>query len=171
MNDGGVNRGQGDTVSAGLTVAVVVVDIERLRVGIPLEAVDEVHPMPLCSPLPGVPAVVEGVLDLRGEIVPVLDGRRRLGAPPRPVQASDRLVVLRARGRKVGIHVDAVADVAEVRLVDVSAARATAPELGAAGLGYFDGGLLIVHDADAFVTASEASGIARAVAELGRLTA
>jgi purine-binding chemotaxis protein CheW len=78
------------------------VDIMRVREIIP--------PAPL-TPVPEAPAHVAGVLRLRGEVVPIVDLRRRLGMPPGPPSRRARYLVVRVAGRLLGLMVDEVCEV------------------------------------------------------------
>lgn len=64
------------------------------------------------TPVPGAAADLLGVRHLRGQIVPVLDGRRRLGLPATPPAdpALARIVMLAQAGQRVGVRVDAVGE-------------------------------------------------------------
>lgn len=68
---------------------VLVVSLAEIAHAIPLEHVREVLRAALPIPLPGAPAAVEGALDVRGTFVPVIDMRRRLGYPERPLCEAD----------------------------------------------------------------------------------
>jgi purine-binding chemotaxis protein CheW len=120
-------------------------------------AVREIARMVHVAPLSGAPEPVEGVVVVRGEPVPVLDLRARLGLPPRTRRESDYLIVAAAGGRTVALRVDDVEDVAE--LPD-AAVRGAAGMLSAAptvaGVARLDDGLLLVHDVDRFLSRSEA---------------
>jgi purine-binding chemotaxis protein CheW len=103
--------------------------------------------------LPGVAGFISGIISLRGEIVPVLDLRRRLGfPPPQEPSPSAKIVVAIDEGRYVGLAVDAVAH--KVR-VPVSGITAPSALLGAQESGFLrgvcrhDGRLLAVLNADA----------------------
>ncbi|RCS30404.1 chemotaxis protein CheW [Rhodanobacter denitrificans] len=78
----------------------------------PLADVSEVIRDGDLTPVPGAAADLLGVRHLRGRIVPVMDGRRRLGLPPSP--AADpltvRIVMLAHAGQQVGLLVDAVGE-------------------------------------------------------------
>jgi len=121
-----------------------------LRIGsetyaVDLRRVDEILPVPAVTPLPKAPAFLEGVVRLRGEVLPVVDARKRLGVTPasgtlrtpsgKP-RHSERLVVCRIGSRRVGVLVDAVA---QVRRVDRSTLKpaplASAHVLGVTGDG------------------------------------
>lgn len=77
----------------------------------PLTAVNEVIREGDITPVPGSAADVLGVRHLRGRIVPVLDGRRRMGVPQAPTDpARVRIVMLAHAGQLVGLRVDAVGE-------------------------------------------------------------
>ena len=61
---------------------VIVLPIGEGRYGIELTDVREVVPDPRLTPVPGAPPAVLGVVNLRGEVVPVLDTAQLLGLPP-----------------------------------------------------------------------------------------
>lgn len=73
--------------------------------------VQEVMRLPDILPLRGTPAWMLGMMNLRGQIVPVTDLAVRLGLQPRERGAAARVIVLEQRGEAMGLLVDAVADV------------------------------------------------------------
>lgn len=74
-----------------------------------IEVVREVTYMASVTRLPNTPAFVEGVIDLRGEILPVVDLRKRLGLPPREGGDLDsRLMILNLGERSAAMLVDGV---------------------------------------------------------------
>ena len=80
--------------------------------GLPIEAVDEVARVPdRISRVPKTPKFLEGVINLRGEVLPVVDQRRRfdMAACARPELR--RLVVLRTERHRAGVIVDSVSEV------------------------------------------------------------
>lgn len=81
----------------------------------PLTQVSEVIRDGEITPVPGAAADVLGIRQLRGRIVPVLDGRRRLGLTGETGEAARaRIVVLSHQGHLVGLRVDAVGDLLDV---------------------------------------------------------
>ena len=82
--------------------------------GIEIEKVQEViRPQDLTS-VPLAPKVVEGLINLRGQIVTAIDLRRRLDLPPRPDDEMPMNVVLPSRSGPVSLLVDRVGEVVEV---------------------------------------------------------
>jgi purine-binding chemotaxis protein CheW len=80
--------------------------------GVPIEAVDEVaRPPKLITKLPKAPAFIEGVMNLRGGVVPIVDLRRRFELPPKEPQATRRILVVAIGGSKTGFMVDGVSEI------------------------------------------------------------
>lgn len=80
---------------------------------LPLAAVDRILRMVEVTPLPGAPDVVEGVINIQGEVVPVVSIRRRLGLAMRPLEISDSLVMAYARNRRPAVIAESVLGVVE----------------------------------------------------------
>jgi purine-binding chemotaxis protein CheW len=79
---------------------------------LPIGAVDEVAPAPdQVARLPNTPAFLEGVINLRGDVLPVIDQRRRFGMPPLEDGVPRRLLVLRTERLRAGLIVDKVSEV------------------------------------------------------------
>lgn len=146
-----------------LALAVMV---DGHRCGLPADVVDEVHRAVEITAVPLAPEVVEGVVDVRGELVAVIGLRRRLGLAPSEVRPSDRLVFVRLPDRRVALRVDAVVD-----LVTVQAEQQTPGSELVPAAGYLDGvvrlgdGLLLIHDVTAFLSSEEAASLDEAFAE------
>lgn len=84
--------------------------------GVEVEKVQEVLRHRAMTRVPLAPALVEGLINLRGQIVTAIDLRGRLGLPARSdkVQESQMSVILRADGGAVSLLVDQIGDVIEV---------------------------------------------------------
>ena len=81
-------------------------------------------------PLPHAPALIEGVIDLRGSVLPVLDLGRALGRAPIADPSRGRLAVLQADGLVFGLRVEAAVDVLSVAVGDVEELPALATQAG-----------------------------------------
>ena len=96
---------------------------------IPIETIVEILRWRPVTPVPHAHPVVHGVLSLRGRIITVLDGRRRLGLAAPPPDARSRIIVMRDGDEPVGVLVDEVRDV--LRL-PADAVQPVPPGVGAA---------------------------------------
>ncbi len=116
------------------------------------------------TPLPRQPAYIAGVVDLRGAIVPVLDLRVRFGLPARPMELSDRLIVIRATGRLLMLWVDDVEAFAPVdRATWSSSGGLVSGDSSLAGVVSGSDGVTTIYDVDAFVAQCEADAVFEAV--------
>lgn len=83
--------------------------------GIDVLQVQEVLRLVEVAPVPGAPDYVLGIINLRGAIVTVLDTHRRFGLTPRPSDDATRIIIIEATQQIVGILVNSVAEVLEIR--------------------------------------------------------
>jgi purine-binding chemotaxis protein CheW len=144
----------------GSSTAFVAFVVGGRRWALPLDAVERVVAMVAIAPLQGAPPAVMGAINVHGEIVPVLDLRARLGLPPRPARADDRLVLARAP-RLVALPVDEVLGTLDLP----TAAGELLPD---AGVALLPDGLVAVYDLDAFLSADEEAQLAGALSETVR---
>jgi purine-binding chemotaxis protein CheW len=94
---------------------VLVLQLGDEQYGIELADVAEVLPAVRCTPIPGAPPALAGVINIHGEIRPVMDLKLLLGLPHSAGSLPVPVVVLRKRGRQMGLQVDRVE---QVRLID-----------------------------------------------------
>lgn len=87
--------------------------------GLPIAEVREVLRIVAVTPLPEAPDFVEGVIDVRGRVIPVLDMRKRLGLEPGPHDSATRIVITSLRGHPAGLIVDEVSEVSEIEEADM----------------------------------------------------
>ena len=143
---------------------VLVFELGGQRYGLPVGDVRELVAAVIPTPLPGAPAVVEGVINLRGRVVPVLDVRRRFGLPAKPVEPADHLIVARAGGRLVALRADRALELVALEPGAVEEARAVLP-----GARYVEqvaalpDGLVLIHDLRTFLSAAEAAALDEAL--------
>ena len=87
---------------AGATYALLSDDIQQL----------EMVGQPPPTPVPNAPSYVEGVVAVRGQVIPAVNLRARFGFPATPHDVRSRLLVIRAEGRTVGLIVDSAREFA-----------------------------------------------------------
>jgi purine-binding chemotaxis protein CheW len=105
------------------TTAVVVLGIGNERYGIDLAEVAEVLPQVRATPVPGAAPIFAGVVDVHGEIRPVIDLRRFLGIESSAQGDSARTILLRRRGQAVGLQVDRVEQIRWIEPEEFAAAE------------------------------------------------
>lgn len=143
----------------------VVLDFDTLRIALPLSVVERVIRAVYVTPLPGAPAIVSGVANVQGRVIPVVDMRRRFRLPQREMALTDRLVIAHTAQRAVALVADSVGGVLERVGPDRVDAETILPGLEYVdGVVKFDDGLILIHDLDRFLSLDEAEVLDRAMA-------
>lgn len=131
------------------------------KYGVNVLLVSEVLKNTEIAPVPGAPSYVHGIINLRGNVVTVVDTRERLGLSPREADDSTRIVVIELDDQVLGIMVDSVAQVANLRESEIE----FAPNVGndesskyIHGVSNQDDELLILLDMDRMFTREELTG-------------
>ncbi|MCU7842908.1 MAG: chemotaxis protein CheW [Candidatus Thiodiazotropha sp. (ex Monitilora ramsayi)] len=126
--------------------------------GINVMQVQEVLRVTEIAPVPGAPPYVLGIINLRGNVVTVIDTRTRFGLPSTEMDDASRIIVIESEKQVVGILVDAVAEVVELRESDID----VAPNVGTddssryiQGVATQEEGLLILVDLNKLLTDEE----------------
>ena len=94
--------------------------------GINVMLVQEVLRVTEIAPVPGAPDFVLGIINLRGNVVTVIDTRKRFALPAREMDDSTRIVIIESDQQTVGIVVDGVSEVVNVGREEIE----TAPSVG-----------------------------------------
>ena len=135
--------------------------LEEECYGIPLALVREIVRVPPLTEVPRAPAHLVGVMNLRGEVLPVYDLKVRLkladrlppvagpDADPKALRRGARVVVLASEEGDAGVLVDSVLEVLRVRPVEIEPPPSGLGDRGlVSGLAQRKGGLCIVLDAE-----------------------
>ncbi len=146
---------------------ILIFDLDAHEYGIPLHVVREVVRAVEVAPLAGAPAVVEGIIDFHGSIVPVFSLRRRFGLHERPVALTDRFIIVDTGERDAALHVDGVRSLAKVdesliRDAD-TLVRGGAHIAGAVTVADVEG-LVLLHDVTTFLAMAEEESLDAALA-------
>ena len=136
----------------------VTFELDNEIYGISVSEVREVLRYSDIAPVPGAPGFVIGIINLRGNVVTVIDTRSRFGLMPKEVNDDTRIIIIDIEDQEVGILVDSVAEVVDL---DVNAIEA-APNVGSEetsryikGVTSMDGTLLILVDVNKLLTDEE----------------
>lgn len=140
-------------------------DLGELRCAVPLTHVREVQRAVAVTPLPGAPPVIEGVIDVRGTVVPVVDLGVRLGVPARPVRASQSLVLVWTGARTVALRVDGVHWLEALEPGAVAgSSELTRGSTAVAGVARTAEGLLLLQDPESLLRQAESESLEAALA-------
>lgn len=139
--------------------------VGRETYGVPITSLHEIVRVPEITAVPDAPDYLEGVINLRGKIVSVIDLRKRFGQPSVEIDRRSRILVVEHRGRLAGMIVDSASEVIKIPESEIEAAPAMMQEGGldcVTGLGKYKGRLIILLDISKVLAARELNGEAPA---------
>jgi purine-binding chemotaxis protein CheW len=113
---------------AGQVQSLLVFHLDERAYGVSIEFVVQIIPMLKLTPVPQVEQVIEGVANIHGKVVPVINVRRHLDLPPIPPRLYTPIILLQTGERMMGLIVDEVADVIHVTANQVTTSRTILPE-------------------------------------------
>lgn len=129
-----------------------------------LAAVERVVRAVQVTPLPKVPEIVLGFIDVQGRVIPVLDIRKRFRLPEREVQLNDHLIIARTSTRAVALLVDSVVGTLQREVSEVIEGTSILPGLEyVEGVVKLEGGLILIHDLDKFLSLEEEKALHEAM--------
>lgn len=144
---------------------VLIFVLDQPRYALELGAVERVVRAVEITRLPDTPPAFLGVINVQGEVTPVVDLRGRLGLPPRELTPDDRLVLARTARRLVALVVD---EIHGLREVDEAALAQTESALPATdllrGVATIDDDLVLICDLEQFLSFDEEAELSQALA-------
>ena len=93
--------------------------VGRETFGVPIHLVHEIVRVPEITAVPEAPEYIEGVINLRGKIVSVIDLRKRFGEEQITPDRKNRVIVVESEKKLVGLIVDAASEVMKIPEVEV----------------------------------------------------
>ena len=151
---------QQDNVTNDPVLQWVTYHLEGEVYGVNVMQVQEVLRITEIAPVPGAPDYVIGIINLRGNVVTVVDSRRRFGLMSKEADDLSRIIIVEVNGNVIGMLVDSVAEVVYLRQSEIE----TAPNVGKnnssqyiQGVSSSDDGLLILVDVNRLLSEEEIS--------------
>lgn len=139
-----------------VTMQVIVVQVRGENFGLPAQNVVEIIRAVAVSPLPGSPTVISGVINVRGDVVVVIDPAVRFGKPETAVTPHDNFVLVATATRTIAVRVDIAEDLVEIDDALITAARSASPAAEKIhGVAAMSDGALVIYDVGAFLTQAE----------------
>lgn len=132
--------------------------VGRETFAVPIALVHEIVRMMDITAVPDAPSYVEGVINLRGRIIPVVDLRRRFHADEIVADKKNRILVTEVRGRMIGLIVDAASEVLKMSGVEIEPPPEVLRESELSyvtGVGKRNGRLIILVDLDKVMQSGE----------------
>ena len=134
--------------------------VGRETYGVPITSLHEIVRVPEITAVPDAPDYLEGVINLRGKIVSVVDLRKRFGQAAPTLNRRSRILVVEHNGRLVGMIVDSASEVLKIPESEIEAAPAMMQEGGldcVTGLGKHQGRLIILLDVNRVLSARDSA--------------
>ncbi|HAS2964653.1 TPA: chemotaxis protein CheW, partial [Vibrio cholerae] len=133
----------------------VTFQLEEETYGINVMQVREVLRYTEIAPVPGAPDYVLGIINLRGNVVTVIDTRSRFGLMQGEITDNTRIIVIESERQVIGILVDSVAEVVYLRSSEIDSTPSVGTDESSKfiqGVSNRDGKLLILVDLNKFLT-------------------
>ena len=151
-NNGNVVKGKSDLLQ------LVTFNISNEEFGLDILKVHEINRMLEITRIPGAPEFVEGVINLRGRIIPVIDLRKRFHFEKKEPDKLTRIVVVEIEEKIVGFIVDSVSEVLRLPSNKVEPPPPIVAGIEAeyiSGVGKLDNRLIILLDLGKLLTSKE----------------
>lgn len=151
-----------DNSDVGELIQYIVIKIDDEQYGINIKFIDNIVRMQQITRVPQVDEYLKGVINIRGEIVPVMSVRMKMGLAEDVITNKSRIIILKTdAGDLVGIIVDQVNQVLTIDSNNVEKVRyddkkAKSNGSFVSGVGHYEGGLVSILDLEAVVSDKEA---------------
>jgi purine-binding chemotaxis protein CheW len=146
------------TQLSGKTLQVVTFALGSEEYGVDIAQVQEINRMVTITHVPRAPQFMEGVINLRGQLIPIIDLRSRFGMDRAERTKNTRIVVTEIGSKRIGMVVDSVSEVLRIPVEQIE----DAPDLVAGvdteyirGVGKMGDRLIIMLDLGRVITGSE----------------
>lgn len=147
-----------DNRTAQEEIQLAVFKVAGEKYALDIMRIKEIQRFQTVTRIPKAPAFIEGVINLRGAVIPIVDMRKRLDLEVTEPTKKTRIVIANVTGKIVGILVDEVNEVIRVSRSDIGAAPALARGIGSeyiVGVVKRKDELLLLLDFDKILTTEE----------------
>jgi len=124
-----------------------IFSLGHFRYALGLDKVERVTRAAAVTPLPDTHGNIHGVIDVHGEIMPVINSRRVFGLPEMAITPDDIFVIVHTDVRDVILVVDGVEQATEISTGELTKAADIIPEYpGVESIARLDSGIIVIHD-------------------------
>lgn len=140
----------------------VVFNIAGREYGAGIDQVREVIRMRKVTPVPDAADFVEGVISLRGKVVTLVNLRQKLGVEKKLLDKTTRIIVTEVEGHVLGMIVDSVSDVTDIKEENVSEPDETLKEAAyLKGIAKLDNRIILIADIGKLLSVEDKAGIGK----------
>lgn len=146
------------SVATGNERQLILFNLGKGNYGIPIENVFEIKKMEDITVVPKAPKFIEGVINLRGNVIPVVDLRKRFGMEKIEYTKKTKIIIVEIAKRQFGLIVDAVAEVVTLSNDQIEQSLPTVSGLKAEfinGIGKLNEKLIIILEISRILQSSE----------------
>jgi len=142
----------------------VVFTLDEQQYALPLSNVERIVRAVEITLLPKAPEIVLGVINVRGEIIPVVNIRKRFRLPEHEITLSDHLIIAQTSRLAVALLADRVGHVLDVPETEIISAKKILPAMDyVEGVVKLEDGLILIHDLEKFLSLEEERALERAM--------
>jgi purine-binding chemotaxis protein CheW len=135
---------------------IVMFSLDEPRYALPLSSVERVVRIVEITPLPKAPEIVMGVINVQGQVIPVINVRRRFRLPEREIRLEDQLIIAKTPRRLAALIVDSVSGVHRLKEQELVIAGQEFPYAGyIEGVVKLEQGLFLICDLEQFLSLEE----------------
>ncbi len=157
-----------DTVNTEM-LQFVTFKLAAEKYGVNILKVQEINNIKDFAKIPHAPPYVEGAINLRGKVIPVLNLRKKFGIEAKTLDDYTKIVIMNVRGHTMGILVDAVSEVLRIPQSVIMPAPPVASEVKAEfiyGIAKLEQGLIIILDMDKLLGREEHDAVCGITAQM-----
>jgi len=143
---------------------LIVFSLGKEEYTVPIESVQEIIMPQKATHIPKSPAFIEGVINLRGHVIPIIDGRKRFELPVNSDTNETRIIVLELEKHTIGLVVDSVSEVVHLKTENIEPAPMESKDCNfILGVGKYKDRLLILIDPYNFLDVQETESMQKSI--------
>ena len=143
---------------------ILIFTLDELTYALQLPAVVRVIHAMETRRLPKSPEIISGIINVQGQIIPVVDIRKRFGLPERETDPDDRMIIADTGKRKIAMFVDTVTGIKELTSLQFSDSKKTLPFAGyIKGVAKIENELILIYDLEQFLSLDEETVLEQAM--------
>ena len=155
---------QSFSVTGELMKLLLVFRLDDWKCALHIASVEKVHRAVAITPVPGLPEIALGIVNVHGRVLPVVNLRSRFHFPEKELTPSAHLIVAHTSRRTVVLVVDSVDGVMECNEQEITTANAILPGMGhVEGVLKLNDGMILIHDLGSFLSIEEDAALDRAM--------